>query len=97
MDKRLAILLSGVVGIAGGVITALLLSPKSGRENREWIADQTEGTKLWLEEKGKNIREEGEKRIDRISRGVKKTLDENLPDLYKATEKMKFETPEDEA
>lgn len=97
MDKRLAIFLSGVVGLAGGVVTALLLSPKSGKENREWIAGQTEGTKVWLEDKGKSLREESEKRIDRISKGVKKTIDENLPDLYKATEEMSFETPEDEA
>ena len=96
MNRKLALILSGVAGLAGGVIATMLLSPRSGRENREWLSEQTEDTKNWIGDKSRRIREEGEKRIDRISKGVRKTLDENVPDLYKATEDMSFHTPEDE-
>lgn len=96
MNTKLSILAAAAAGIAGGVVATLLLSPKSGKENREWLSEQTEGTREWLGDKGKRIREESEKRIDRISQGVKKTIEENVPDLYKATEEMSFESPENE-
>lgn len=95
MKRLLGTILVGSTAFAGGIITALLLTPKSGRENRRWISEQGKETKDWLEEKSSKLRVDGEKRIDRLSKGIKKTVKDSLPDLYEATEKLDF-TEEEE-
>lgn len=95
MKRLLGTILVGSTAFAGGIITALLLTPKSGRENRRWISEQGKETKDWLEEKSHKLREDSEKRIDRLSKGIKKTVKDSLPDLYEATEKLDF-TEEEE-
>ncbi|MEP1152389.1 MAG: YtxH domain-containing protein [Balneola sp.] len=80
MSRGIGTLLTGLAAFAGGVVTGLLLTPKSGKENRKWIED-----------KSHRILEDGEKRIGDVSRNIKKSVKENLPDLYEATELLHFE------
>lgn len=95
MKRILGTILIGTTAFAGGLLTALLISPKSGRENRRWISEHGKETKDWLEEKGQKLRTEGEKRIDRLSKGVRKTVKDSVPDLYEATEKLDFTEKEE--
>ncbi len=83
-------ILTGIFAFAGGLVTGLLLTPKSGRENRRWVSDHTRATKSWIEDKSNQIVEDSEKRIDQVSKGIKKTVHDNLPDLYEATETLNF-------
>lgn len=95
MKRLLGTILVGTTAFASGIVTALLLTPKSGRENRRWISEHGKETKDWLEEKSHKLKVDGEKRIDRLSKGIKKTVKDSLPDLYEATEKLDF-TEEEE-
>ncbi|MEO9887509.1 MAG: YtxH domain-containing protein [Balneola sp.] len=83
MSRGIGTLLTGLAAFAGGVVTGLLLTPKSGKENRQWIED-----------KSHQLLEDGEKRIGQVSKNIKKSVKENLPDLYEATELLHFEDEE---
>lgn len=95
MKREIGTLLVGATAFAGGVLAGLLLTPKSGRENIKWVKDQGEETKQWLETTGRKLREDGEKKIDRFSEGIKKSLKDSLPDLYEATEDLDFSENEE--
>lgn len=94
MSRALGTLLTVTVAFAGGVITGILLSPQSGKENRKWISNQSDEAKNWIEDKGKHFLKESEERLDKISSGVKRTVKEKLPDLYEATESLHFDEEE---
>jgi gas vesicle protein len=83
MSRGIGTLLTGLAAFAGGVVTGLLLTPKSGKENRQWIENQSH-----------RLLEDGEKKIGQVSRNIKKSVKENLPDLYEATELLHFEDEE---
>ncbi len=83
MSRGIGTLLTGLAAFAGGVVAGLLLTPKSGRENRQWIED-----------KSHKILEDGERKIGAVSKNIKKSVKENLPDLYEATEILHFEDEE---
>jgi len=83
MSRGIGTLLTGLAAFAGGVVTGLLLTPRSGKENRQWI-----------ENKSHRLLEDGEKRIGQVSKNIKKSVKENLPDLYEATELLHFEDEE---
>ena len=86
MSRGLGTLITGIAAFAGGVITGLLLTPKSGKENRQWIED-----------KSHKILEDGEKKIGEVYQGESDTgkwIKDNLPDLYEATELLHFEDEE---
>lgn len=89
-------LLLTLTAFAGGYITASLLNPRNGEENRKWITDQSKDGKKWIEEKSQKLVKESEKKIDKMTKGIKKTVNETLPDLYEATEDMIFEGESDE-
>ena len=90
MSRPIETLLATVAGFSAGIVFALLLSPKSGRENREWISRQTGEAKHWVEDHGNKIVKEGEERLHKISSNVK----EIIPDLYQATESILFDEEE---
>lgn len=95
MRRGTGTLLVGITAFAGGVLAGLVLSPKSGRENIKWVKDQSEDTKNWLEATGRKLKEDSEKRIDRFSEGIKKSMKDSLPDLYEATEDLDFSENEE--
>jgi len=83
MSRGIGTLLTGLAAFAGGIVTGLLLTPKSGKENRQWIED-----------KSHQFMEDGEKKIGQVSKSIKKSVKENLPDLYEATEVLQFDDEE---
>ncbi|MFY0697320.1 MAG: YtxH domain-containing protein [Balneola sp.] len=83
MSRGLGTLITGIAAFAGGVVAGLLLTPKSGKENRQWIED-----------KSHRILEDGEKKIGEVSKNIKRSVKDNLPDLYEATELLHFEDEE---
>jgi gas vesicle protein len=83
MSRGIGTLITGLAAFAGGVVAGLLLTPKSGKENRQWIEDQSH-----------KILEDGEKRIGEVSNNIKRSVKENLPDLYEATELLQFDDEE---
>ncbi len=90
MNRTLGTLLATVAGFSAGIAFGLLLSPKSGRENRKWISQQTGDAKNWVEDKGSKLVKESEEKLSKISKGVKKAI----PDLYEATSSILFEEEE---
>ncbi len=88
MNKGTRFFLTGMVAFASGMITGLLLAPKSGKENRKWIQDHSKDAKDWIEDKGHHLLEESERRINEVSEEIKKTVKETVPDLYEATESL---------
>jgi len=95
MKQGIGSLLIGTAAFAGGVIAGLLLTPKSGKENRQTINKYSQETKSWLQQQGKKIKSDGEKRIDRVSEGIRKTVKDAVPDLYEATEDLHFSEDEE--
>lgn len=84
MKRGIGTLLFGATAFAGGIIAGLLLTPKSGKENLDW-----------LETQGRKLKKDGEMRIDKVSRGIKKTVKDTFPDLYAATENLDFSEAEE--
>jgi gas vesicle protein len=95
MKRVLGTLLVSATAFAGGLVTALLLSPKSGEVNRRWVSKQGKKTKGILEAKSRKWKEDSEKRIDSFSKGVKRTLKDAVPNLYEATEDLHFSEEEE--
>lgn len=87
MSKSISTLITAMAAFSAGVITGLLVTPRSGEENRKWISEHSGEAKNWVGEKGEKLLEEGEKRLSKISQGIKETI----PDLYKATESIHFD------
>ncbi len=90
MSRPIETLLATIAGFSAGVVLAMLISPKSGKENREWISKHTGDAKNWVEDHGNKIVKEGEERLQKISTNVK----EIIPDLYEATEAILFDEDE---
>ncbi|MEX0845842.1 MAG: YtxH domain-containing protein [Balneolaceae bacterium] len=84
MKRLIGTLIFGTTAFASGLIAGLLVTPKSGKENRQWLENQS-----------RKFKEDSEKRIDRVSQGIKKTMKDSVPDLYEATENLDF-TEEEE-
>lgn len=79
MSKTIDTILVSLTAFAAGYITASLLNEKSGKENRQWLEDTSQ-----------KLVKESEKKIDRVSKGIRKTVNDTLPDLYEATEGLVF-------
>jgi gas vesicle protein len=67
------------VGAAFGAVAALLLTPKTGKEMRETLAEEgkrlrerTEGTISELREKGQEVSEKAREAVTETGEGVKK-------------------------
>ena len=90
MSRPIETLIATIAGFSAGVVFALLISPKSGLENRKWVSKHTGEARNWMEDHGSKIVKEGEERLSRISNNVK----EIIPDLYQATESILFEDEE---
>ena len=82
MSKTLGIIATSLVSFSAGVVVGLLITPQSGRDNRRWISEHSSNAKHWVEDKGNEILEESEKKLEKISGNIKGAI----PDLYEATE-----------
>jgi gas vesicle protein len=72
----------------GGVVTGLLISPKSGPENRKWISDNTDDLSGWADRKGREIKTKTDKQVNHLKENVRKSVKKTVPDLYEATEDL---------
>lgn len=87
MSRSIVTLLATVAGFSAGVVFGLLLSPKSGKENRQWVGKHTGEARHWVEDHGSRMVKEGEERLGKIASNVKQII----PDLYEATESIIFD------
>jgi len=65
--------------IGAGVVTGLMLAPKSGKESRKDIKDKLDETKETLEEKTQQVKDE----LKEKSSEVKKDIKSKVADLKK--------------
>lgn len=63
--------------------------------NINWLKNQSGQTKNWLEHTSRKLRDDSEQRIDRLSKGIKKSLKDSVPDLYEATSELSFSEEEE--
>jgi len=90
-SSNLALLITAASSFLGGIALGMLLSPKSGKENRTWIADNAGEMAHWADETGKKVIHLSEDQLAKLAERLRKSLDQNLPDLYKATERIDFD------
>lgn len=65
----------------GGVAIGYLLTPGNNNKREGWVSD-------WLDQRGAVIFEKGNQSIDRVKGNIRKEIDNNIPDPYKATEQI---------
>ena len=94
MNTSFKIILTAATSFAGGYLIGLLTTPKSGRENREWISNNAGEARHWIEEKGHAFKEESERKIDEVTSTIKKSVKDSIPDLYEATEEISLNDEE---
>jgi gas vesicle protein len=70
----------------GGIVTGLLISPKSGRDNRRWITENTDELSGWADRKGREMKSRTDEQFSNLKSNVKKSIRKTMPDLYEATE-----------
>ncbi|HBQ59951.1 MAG TPA: YtxH domain-containing protein [Balneolaceae bacterium] len=90
MKQGFGTLLLSSAAFAGGVVAGFLLTPRSGKENLQVLNEYSKETKSWLQDQGQKIISDSEKRIDKVSQGIRKTVKDAVPDLYEATEDLHF-------
>lgn len=65
----------------GGVAVGFLLNQDKKEKERGWVSH-------WLDNRGAVILEKGNRSINTIRRNISKEIENNIPDPYKATEKI---------
>lgn len=79
-NSNFSIAIVAVASFVGGVAVGMLLAPKSGRENREWLKHKGGEVKGWISEKGAEVIHKAEEKFVHLK--------ESIPDLYAATEDL---------
>lgn len=82
-SNKLEILLISLASFATGFAVGLFLTPKSGKENREWLHNQADQAVDWLDEKSHEAMYSTSQKIRKVK--------ETIPDLYSATEDLNLE------
>lgn len=90
MSTSFKIAITALTSFAGGLVVGMLLTPQSGKENRQWISDSADDAKNWITEKGQTLKSEGQQKISNVKESVKKGVKTNMPNLYEATEDLKL-------
>lgn len=93
MAKRsnLSQILLTASSFAGGLALGLLLAPKSGKEYRKWINEQTTEFTDWAEVQGKEALKKSSSQINEVSRKVRSGIRDSIPNLYDATEEIRLD------
>lgn len=76
---------------AGGMALGMLLAPKSGKENREWIHKQSADISGWIDGQRKDVIQKSEKQFTEVRKKVQQGIRNNVPDLYDATEEIRLD------
>jgi cysteine synthase len=77
-NSNFSVAVAALASFVCGVAVGMLIAPKSGRENRQWLKHKGGEVKDWIEEKGTKVIQKASEKLEQIR--------ENLPDLYAATE-----------
>ncbi len=72
----------------GGVAMGLLLTPQTGRQNRNSIYKHTSKAGNWLNRQRKLAGQKGRNELNNIRKNVHSGLKKNIPDLYTATDQI---------
>ena len=72
----------------GGVAMGLLLTPTTGRQNRNLIYKHTSEAGNWLNRQRKTASQKGRTELQNIRNNVHDGLQQNIPDLYSATDQI---------
>lgn len=70
----------------GGMAVGFLFSPRSGAQNRSWLADNTSELKNWIDKQQKAASDKSGKELQEFRKNVQQGIRQNIPDLYEATE-----------
>lgn len=92
--SNFGLLLLATGSFLGGLALGTLLSPKSGRENRRWVASNATELADWVDKKGRDAIDQSEKQFRHIRSNIHKGIRKNVPDLYEATEEIGFDPSE---
>ena len=76
MNKSSSTAVAFAVGAAAGAVTALLASPRSGKENREYIKDASRRARDLAASKKSDLQEKGRTKLEQ----AKSTLRDKLED-----------------
>lgn len=93
MAKRslLAKLLVMATSFAGGMALGILVAPKSGRENREWVNRQTSEFTDWVDGQSRDVLNKSTKKVNKAKEKVQRGIKKNVPNLYDATEEIRLD------
>ena len=86
--SALTILLATAGAFFTGVAVGLLISPKSGKDNRKWLRQQADEMTDWVDQHSKDALHITENKISSIKKDVQKKIKDSIPDLYEATENI---------
>ena len=79
-------LLVAAGSFVGGVAMGFLLTPKTGRQNRNLIYKHSSEAGEWLNRQRKTASQKGLTELQNIRKNVHDGLKQNIPDLYSATD-----------
>lgn len=85
-NNTLKTLLAGTGLLLTGLAIGLLLSPRSGKENRLFIKKTARDAGLWVDDQTKPVREKTRQGMTHIKNNVRDTVKNRMPDLYEATD-----------
>jgi gas vesicle protein len=85
-NNTIKTLLAGTGLLLTGVALGLLLSPRSGRENRQFIKKSAHDAGLWVDHQTKPAREKARQGVSSLKSSVRETVKNKMPDLYEATD-----------
>ena len=76
---------------AGGLALGLLLSPKTGKEYRKWVNEQTNDLTDWIDVQGKEVLKKSSAQINGMNKKVRAGIKDSIPNLYDATEEIRLD------
>lgn len=83
--KSLALVVTAAGAFLSGIALGLLLAPKSGKENREYIKHNVNEAGDWVTIRSRLARQKAHNKVEGIKDNVRKTVSDKFPDLYEAT------------
>ncbi len=73
---------------ATGAVTGLLLSPKSGQDNRKWMNQNARQATGWAGKTSRDVVSRGEEKFHHYSNRLKDEIKNSVSDLTKAADTL---------
>lgn len=87
MSRKTNILVA-VTSFLGGLTTGLLLAPRKGSQSRIWISNQATDLTQWVDTKHRTARYMSNRKLRKFRHKVKRGIQQNIPNLFEATENI---------